>query len=288
LPYDQLFLVILYLQLILGVVVLVFVFEPRAVSRRAGTIRFVGLVSLGLYAMYLYSQCLGTVRFDNGVWMAFGRRGSEVLNSDQAVDAMWREIRALSSVHLGVALEIMYEVLLAWRRPAPISQTNGAIAESGSGEPDTQQKDFAGPVSNDEHLSGKSESVARVRPNTALAAAVPMKVRIKAVPPGEEPEEMRQCWVGLDLPLVAGDRGPRSVLSFGGISTPRSPLSVIWQFLNERIRTRKCYRVPVDAALAVLEKSHPDAAEWWRSQAPHLIGRGKVFRFVRTVCDEMP
>ena len=163
-----------------------------------------------------------------------------------------------------------------------------AIAESGSGEPDSQQKDLAGPVSNDEYLSGESELMVRVRPKADLVATVPMKVRIKAVPPGEEPGEMRQCWVGLDLPLVAGDRGPRSVLSFGGISTPRSPLSVIWQFLNERIRTRKCYRVPVDAALAVLEKSHPDAAEWWRSQAPHLIGRGKVFRFPRAVCDEIP
>lgn len=292
LPYDEWFLAIGFFQLILWVVVVVvFVHgqEPRAVSQRAGTIRRVAGISFFVYLFYLLYHRPGAVLFDNGVWIAVGRRGrAVVLNPHEVVDVMWGGIRALSAVNLGVALEIMYEVILAWLRPAKTSPTNGAIAESGSGEADIQRKDVGGPVFSDAYLSGESEPVAQVRPNDGLAAAVPMKVRINAVPPGEEPEEMRQCWVGLDLPLVPGDRGPRSMLFFGGISSPRSLISFIWQFVNERIRTRTCYRVPVDAALAVLEKSHPDAAEWWRSQAAHLIGRGMEFRFPQKFCDEIP
>jgi hypothetical protein len=50
-------------------------------------------------------------------------------------------------------------------------------------------------------------------------------IRIIATPSGEASEEVRRAWIGLELPLAAGETGPRTV-SIGGVLTglpwPRS------------------------------------------------------------------
>lgn len=45
--------------------------------------------------------------------------------------------------------------------------------------------------------------------------------------------------------------------------------------------------VPTDDALDVLEAAHPDAAEWWLTNAPHLFGVGGMFGFAAEVCEEV-
>ncbi|HEY7315037.1 MAG TPA: hypothetical protein VH643_37170 [Gemmataceae bacterium] len=47
-----------------------------------------------------------------------------------------------------------------------------------------------------------------------------MFVRIIATPPGEAPEEIRQAWLGLELPLAAGETGPHNVPTGGVLSGP--------------------------------------------------------------------
>jgi hypothetical protein len=47
------------------------------------------------------------------------------------------------------------------------------------------------------------------------------------------------------------------------------------------------YPVLVDDAIEVLERASPEAAAWWRDNAPHLIGTGQTFGFAAEVCEEI-
>jgi hypothetical protein len=47
------------------------------------------------------------------------------------------------------------------------------------------------------------------------------------------------------------------------------------------------YVVPADAALARLERAAPEAAAWWRANAPERIGPEQTFEFPAAVCEEL-
>ena len=98
-----------------------------------------------------------------------------------------------------------------------------------------------------------------------------MFIRIIGTPPGEAPEEVRREWVGLELPLAAGETGARVVPSAGVLSGPRSFLAALGRMLRGRFTRRRGYAVEVAAAVAALEHVHPDAAAWWRSNAEGLV-----------------
>jgi hypothetical protein len=51
---------------------------------------------------------------------------------------------------------------------------------------------------------------------------VPQYIRIVRIPPGEAPFWVREKWVGLELPLADGDRGPRGAYTSGVLSGPRN------------------------------------------------------------------
>jgi hypothetical protein len=114
-----------------------------------------------------------------------------------------------------------------------------------------------------------------------------MQIRIVDVPPGEAPEEIRRAWVGLILPLVPGETGPRPIISHGVLSGPRWLIARLWRLLTGQYHRYMQYAVPVDAALEELEWTAPDAAAWWRENTPHLIGRGRAFGFAAEVCEEI-
>ncbi len=99
------------------------------------------------------------------------------------------------------------------------------------------------------------------------------EIRIIAIPPGEAPEDVRRAWVGLVLPVARVSRGPHLIRSFG-VLTGRAQLT--------------CgYAVPARAALDILARSAPEAAEWWTRNAPQFLQPGRLFLFHAEVCQEM-
>jgi hypothetical protein len=113
----------------------------------------------------------------------------------------------------------------------------------------------------------------------------PRYIRVVRVPPGEAPLWVREKWVGLELPLARGESGPRHVLTSGVVSGPRNRFAALWRALLGRLPDKAGYAVYVIDALAVLEQSAPDAVEWWRTNAPHLVNRKRKFLFQQEVCE---
>jgi len=108
------------------------------------------------------------------------------------------------------------------------------------------------------------------------------RIRIVAVPAGEAPQWVREKWVGIELPLAL--RQAHNVHTFGVLSGPRSFLAALWRLLTGRSTRRRGYAVEVAAAMAALERVHPDAAAWWRTNAPHLFTRKRYFLFREEEC----
>lgn len=115
-----------------------------------------------------------------------------------------------------------------------------------------------------------------------------MRVRIIGVPPGEAPEEIRVCWVGLALPLLVGIAAPCRVYAHGVLSGPTTWLEHWWRVLTGRSRRRMQYIVPFRQAMRILEKESPEAARWWRENTPQLDGPSGCLGFDPAVCEEIP
>jgi hypothetical protein len=108
------------------------------------------------------------------------------------------------------------------------------------------------------------------------------RIRIVAVPMGEAPQWVREKWVGLELPLALGNA--RNVHTFGILTGPRGFLAALWRVLTGHSTRRRGYAVEVAAAMAALERVHPDAAAWWRTNASHLFIRKRYFLFREEEC----
>lgn len=113
-----------------------------------------------------------------------------------------------------------------------------------------------------------------------------MKIRIIGVPPGEAPEEVRKAWVGLELPLAAGAQGRRKAATFGVVSGPRSLGVSMLRLILGRFRAVEGYSVDASTAIQKLAEYAPEAANWWRVNAPHLLIHGRRLVFHREVCEE--
>ena len=108
------------------------------------------------------------------------------------------------------------------------------------------------------------------------------RIRVTAVPAGEAPPWVREKWVGLELPLAV--RNARDFHTFGILTGPRSFRAALWRLLTGHSTRRRGYAVEVAAAMAVLERVHPEAAAWWRTNAPHLFTRKRFFMFREEEC----
>lgn len=93
------------------------------------------------------------------------------------------------------------------------------------------------------------------------------QVRIVAVSPGPAPEEVRRAWVGLTVPLAAGETEPRPVRTTGTG--------------EEKVG----YVVDSHRALKVLEAHAPAAAAWWKKNAPGYLLPGRALLFPPEVCE---
>ncbi len=108
-------------------------------------------------------------------------------------------------------------------------------------------------------------------------------VRITSVPPGEAPLWVREKWVGLELP-ICGPAIARTYRTVGVVTGPSSLPGLLFAVLRGRIQKTPGYRVSGEAALVALEEVSPDAAAWWRANAPGVLQPGRYLVFQETVC----
>jgi hypothetical protein len=100
------------------------------------------------------------------------------------------------------------------------------------------------------------------------------RLRIVRTPPGEAPEEIRRAWLGIDLPLRRGETELANFQTVGILSGQDPALST-------------GYAVDGRAAVAALASYAPEAATWWRQNAPHVVARGYRFLFPSEVCERL-
>jgi hypothetical protein len=112
-----------------------------------------------------------------------------------------------------------------------------------------------------------------------------MEVRIVVVPPGEAPAWVRECWVGLVLPLDDGESGARSVRTCGVLTGPKTLLQAFWHLLTGRFVRQHVYIIDALEAIEILADHAPDAAEWWEGSA--YVQPGRKFAFPAEVCEEL-
>jgi hypothetical protein len=112
-------------------------------------------------------------------------------------------------------------------------------------------------------------------------------IRILATPPGEAPEEVRRAWLGLELPLAAGETGPRTLPVGGVLTGARTFLGRLLKLLTGQRRYSHGYVIDAPQALVLLAEKAPSAALWWREHAPHCWQPGQVFLFPVEACVEV-
>jgi hypothetical protein len=105
------------------------------------------------------------------------------------------------------------------------------------------------------------------------------RILIIAVPPGEAPacRENGSAWSFL-LSYIGGHlRCPLRAAKFlrraGPACSRQGPASDM-----------SGYKVNALKAIAVLEKASPEAAQWWRTNPPHMMKRSRMFLFHEQVC----
>jgi hypothetical protein len=111
-----------------------------------------------------------------------------------------------------------------------------------------------------------------------------MHIRIVKRPLGEAPEQIRNAWIGLVLPVVPSHPGVLEGRAFGVLSGPRSWVARRLAVLFGRGTRRRGYVVETTVAIGVLETAHPAAAEWWRTNAAHLLTPGRCLFFEEGCC----
>ena len=113
-------------------------------------------------------------------------------------------------------------------------------------------------------------------------------LQITQVPPGEAPLWVREQWVGLVLPLAQRRQSPLAFLTSGVVSGPKTGLSRLAALLTGRLKRESGYRVDTQAAVAILAGRRPEAAAWWRENAPHVLRPGRYFVFHRDAGHVLP
>ncbi|PYM19290.1 MAG: hypothetical protein DMD81_04125 [Candidatus Rokuibacteriota bacterium] len=98
-------------------------------------------------------------------------------------------------------------------------------------------------------------------------------VRIFAVPPGEAPAWVREKW-----------RAHFDQQTYGWVlSGPRTAFAVLSSLMHGQYQRPRGFTVNVLEAIRVLESSSPEAANWWRVNAPHLMKPSHCFLFPEDV-----
>ena len=108
-------------------------------------------------------------------------------------------------------------------------------------------------------------------------------IRITSVPTGEAPVWVREKWVGLELPTMGPARA-RIYRTVGTVTGPISCLGLLVAFLRGRSKKTSGYLVSGEAALMALTEVSPEAAAWWRTNAPNFVHPGRYLVFQDSAC----
>ena len=110
-------------------------------------------------------------------------------------------------------------------------------------------------------------------------SAEPLGLLVTAVPPGEAPLWVREKWLGLSLPLAQRNAKPVSYLTAGVLSGPKSPAALLVALFTGKLARQRGFRVSSLRAVEVLARSSPEAAAWWRQNAPRQLEPHRYFVF---------
>ena len=108
---------------------------------------------------------------------------------------------------------------------------------------------------------------------------MPAYLCVTTVPPGEAPLWVREKWVGLTLPLSQPSEAPTHRLTSGVLSGPRNPISGIVALLTGKYQRQSGYAVKSRVAVEILSAHSPEAANWWKENASHLLKPNHNFIF---------
>jgi hypothetical protein len=111
-----------------------------------------------------------------------------------------------------------------------------------------------------------------------------MNIRIVRRPHGEAPEDVRDAWIGLLLPVVLSQSRLVERRTFGVLSGPRSRLALRLKTLFGGGTRRRGYAVNAPVAIDILQDVNPLAAAWWRTNAPQWIKPGLCLFFEEECC----
>src|SRR5437588_6190515 len=111
-----------------------------------------------------------------------------------------------------------------------------------------------------------------------------MNIRIVKRPHREAPEDVRDAWIGLLLPVVPSQSRLVERRSFGLLSGPRSLLALRFKSLFGGGTRRRGYAVITPVAIDILQDLDPLAAAWWRTNAPQWIKPGLCLFFEEDWC----
>jgi hypothetical protein len=114
-----------------------------------------------------------------------------------------------------------------------------------------------------------------------------MRIRISKRPPGEAPESIRDCWVGVTLTVSPSLQDRRKFRGVGVLSGPSSWLGSLFAYFMGRTAVVNGYAVDAGAAVEELSKHAPQAATWWRENVPHLLAPGRRFVFATEACEAL-
>jgi hypothetical protein len=112
-------------------------------------------------------------------------------------------------------------------------------------------------------------------------------IRITSVPPGEAPLWVREKWVGLELPTY-GPALPRIYNTVGVVTGPSSRLGCLFAVLRRRSKKTSGHLVNGEAALIALAEVSPEAAAWWRDNAPNFLRADRCLVFHDSACTRPP
>jgi hypothetical protein len=106
-----------------------------------------------------------------------------------------------------------------------------------------------------------------------------MNIRIVKRPFGEAPEEVRDAWIGLLIPVLPRYSRLRERHCVGVLSGPQSWVLKCFLVLTGRSERKRGYIVDAAAAIELLESANLLAATWWRTNTPYLLKAGQQLFF---------
>jgi hypothetical protein len=112
-----------------------------------------------------------------------------------------------------------------------------------------------------------------------------MRIRIVKRPIGEAPNDVRDAWIGLSLPVVPQVSHIVEGRTTGVVSGPRNWFTRQLFKSLRRGHRMSGYMVDPKVAIDLLANHNPRAAAWWRTNASHLFKPGLNLLFDKECCE---